>query len=361
MVELPSGASARRRACGTSRRAGRGRRRSSSSDERDGRVVCARRAPSAASRRLVARLADLEDVVGRALEHVARLALDNPHKLRELRAALPGWDDRAARRRRLSRRRRGDLLRERAGEGAVRRGRGAGRRVGARRGLRARGRRRSAAGPGLAVRALRRTATASARCSRSSRASSDRARALRVRARRRSRPDGEELRATGRPRGRIAPSARGAEGFGFDPVFVPEGEARTVAELGDDWKRENSHRARPRPEALLPERSAVAAQRQSGSRLARPADCTVGHGALRRPPGAELPVDLGAEDDHVRHHVEPDEQDDRRRRAPAARARPVRHAHVERKDLERRPRARPSRRARRAARRASAERTFVST
>jgi XTP/dITP diphosphohydrolase len=36
----------------------------------------------------------------------------------------------------------------------------------------------------------------------------------------------------------------GSEGFGFDPVFIPDGEERTVAELGNDWKRENSHRAR---------------------------------------------------------------------------------------------------------------------
>ena len=36
----------------------------------------------------------------------------------------------------------------------------------------------------------------------------------------------------------------GSEGFGFDPVFVPDGEERTVAELGNDWKRESSHRAR---------------------------------------------------------------------------------------------------------------------
>jgi XTP/dITP diphosphohydrolase len=34
------------------------------------------------------------------------------------------------------------------------------------------------------------------------------------------------------------------EGFGFDPVFVPDGEQRTVAELGDEWKAQHSHRAR---------------------------------------------------------------------------------------------------------------------
>jgi XTP/dITP diphosphohydrolase len=57
-------------------------------------------------------------------------------------------------------------------------------------------------------------------------------------------PDGREARGTGILRGRIAGAAAGREGFGFDPVFVPVGETRTVAELGDDWKRENSHRAR---------------------------------------------------------------------------------------------------------------------
>jgi XTP/dITP diphosphohydrolase len=44
--------------------------------------------------------------------------------------------------------------------------------------------------------------------------------------------------------GSIARAAAGAEGFGFDPVFVPEGETRTVAELGDAWKSRHSHRAR---------------------------------------------------------------------------------------------------------------------
>jgi XTP/dITP diphosphohydrolase len=57
-------------------------------------------------------------------------------------------------------------------------------------------------------------------------------------------PSGEELRGTGTLEGRIADEPRGSEGFGFDPVFVPEGEEQTVAELGDAWKAENSHRAR---------------------------------------------------------------------------------------------------------------------
>ena len=57
-------------------------------------------------------------------------------------------------------------------------------------------------------------------------------------------PDGEEHRATGILEGEIATERRGEEGFGYDPIFVPSGEQRTVAELGDAWKRESSHRAR---------------------------------------------------------------------------------------------------------------------
>jgi len=55
---------------------------------------------------------------------------------------------------------------------------------------------------------------------------------------------GEEVRGTGVLEGRIADEPRGNEGFGYDPVFVPAGEERTVAELGNEWKAENSHRAR---------------------------------------------------------------------------------------------------------------------
>jgi XTP/dITP diphosphohydrolase len=57
-------------------------------------------------------------------------------------------------------------------------------------------------------------------------------------------PDGRELVAEGTLEGAIATEAAGREGFGFDPVFVPDGEMRTVAELGDAWKDTHSHRAR---------------------------------------------------------------------------------------------------------------------
>jgi XTP/dITP diphosphohydrolase len=58
------------------------------------------------------------------------------------------------------------------------------------------------------------------------------------------RPDLEEFRGRGTLEGRIAEEARGSGGFGYDPVFIPVGEEKTVAELGDDWKRDWSHRAR---------------------------------------------------------------------------------------------------------------------
>jgi XTP/dITP diphosphohydrolase len=57
-------------------------------------------------------------------------------------------------------------------------------------------------------------------------------------------PDGEEVRGTGILEGRIVHEPRGSEGFGFDPIFVPEAEEQTVAELGNEWKAGNSHRAR---------------------------------------------------------------------------------------------------------------------
>ena len=63
-------------------------------------------------------------------------------------------------------------------------------------------------------------------------------------------PDGHELRGTGTLEGRIAHEPAGSEGFGYDPIFVPDGERRTVAELGNEWKAEHSHRARA-AQALL--------------------------------------------------------------------------------------------------------------
>ena len=63
-------------------------------------------------------------------------------------------------------------------------------------------------------------------------------------------PELEEFRGTGTVEGRIAESPRGSEGFGYDPIFVPAGEERTVAELGNEWKAEHSHRTRAARELL---------------------------------------------------------------------------------------------------------------
>ena len=57
-------------------------------------------------------------------------------------------------------------------------------------------------------------------------------------------PDRREVRSTGVLDGEIARKAKGKGGFGFDPVFVPLGETKTVAQLGEAWKSRNSHRGK---------------------------------------------------------------------------------------------------------------------
>ncbi len=57
-------------------------------------------------------------------------------------------------------------------------------------------------------------------------------------------PRGHEFRGSGVLEGRVAHERRGSEGFGYDPVFIPEGETETVAVLGNEWKIAHSHRAR---------------------------------------------------------------------------------------------------------------------
>ena len=44
--------------------------------------------------------------------------------------------------------------------------------------------------------------------------------------------------------GRIGLAPRGQGGFGYDPLFIPEGHEATFAELGEDVKNEMSHRAK---------------------------------------------------------------------------------------------------------------------
>ncbi|MDD3643131.1 MAG: non-canonical purine NTP pyrophosphatase, partial [Candidatus Krumholzibacteria bacterium] len=52
------------------------------------------------------------------------------------------------------------------------------------------------------------------------------------------------LVAEGILEGRIAAAAAGRGGFGYDPVFIPLGEAGTLAEIGADGKNAISHRYR---------------------------------------------------------------------------------------------------------------------
>ena len=57
-------------------------------------------------------------------------------------------------------------------------------------------------------------------------------------------PDGRAMHAEGTCEGTLIGQPRGDRGFGYDPVFVPRGERRTMAELGDEEKDRISHRGR---------------------------------------------------------------------------------------------------------------------
>jgi len=57
-------------------------------------------------------------------------------------------------------------------------------------------------------------------------------------------PDGREWTVEGSCPGRIIDAPRGTTGFGYDPLFVPDGYDQTFAELGSEIKNRISHRAR---------------------------------------------------------------------------------------------------------------------
>ena len=57
-------------------------------------------------------------------------------------------------------------------------------------------------------------------------------------------PDGGVLQAEGICEGTLVGKPRGSGGFGYDPIFVPEGWDRTMAELADEEKDRISHRGR---------------------------------------------------------------------------------------------------------------------
>ncbi len=57
-------------------------------------------------------------------------------------------------------------------------------------------------------------------------------------------PRGRAETVSGACPGRIVEALRGAQGFGYDPLFVPEGHERTFAEMGNEQKNRLSHRGR---------------------------------------------------------------------------------------------------------------------
>ena len=55
--------------------------------------------------------------------------------------------------------------------------------------------------------------------------------------------DKQTLYFEGVLKGSIADKPEGLEGFGYDPIFVIDGQSKTTAQLGEDFKKYNSHRA----------------------------------------------------------------------------------------------------------------------
>lgn len=56
-------------------------------------------------------------------------------------------------------------------------------------------------------------------------------------------PEGEEWHFDGVLSGTISTKPVGQMGFGYDPVFIPDGQTQTLAELGPGYKNQHSHRA----------------------------------------------------------------------------------------------------------------------
>ena len=213
----------------------------------------------------------------------------NPHKLEELRAALPDWEIEPLDADDWPPEEGADLRGERARQGALRRG-------------------LAACAPGCSARTPASSAPRSTVGPASTPPAGLRRRPGGGAAERlagettggrgchelvASPPTASELAGTGVLEGRSRASRAASGGFGYDPIFVPDGRRPDGRGARRRLEAEHSHRAGPR--------------RRSRGSSSEPAA-----------PGAGCQVDLGPEDDHVRHHVEPDEQHRRARRAPAA-------------------------------------------
>ncbi len=57
-------------------------------------------------------------------------------------------------------------------------------------------------------------------------------------------PEGQEFVFEGILKGSIAKTPAGQMGFGYDPIFIPEGETLSLAQIGPGYKNKNSHRAK---------------------------------------------------------------------------------------------------------------------
>ena len=63
-------------------------------------------------------------------------------------------------------------------------------------------------------------------------------------------PDNQEYIFEGTLKGQIGLKVTGNMGFGYDPIFIPDGETKTLAELGPAYKIQKSHRAQALAEFL---------------------------------------------------------------------------------------------------------------
>jgi XTP/dITP diphosphohydrolase len=88
-------------------------------------------------------------------------------------------------------------------------------------------------------------------------------------------PDGRELVAEGTVEGTIAAEARGTNGFGYDPVFIPDGAGgRTYAEMTLEDKQAVSHRGRAF-RALAAELAGLAVRPDQNDQPAQPSGSQV--------------------------------------------------------------------------------------